>query len=158
VTQQILVGIDGSDRSRDALVWARNQALAVGGTLRVLYAWSPPMVANLSVPPLVDYSPLREQAEAFPTAFVDKVLGDEPGVAITTTVVVGDAAAALVDASRHADLLVIGSRGLGGLKSVLLGSVSHHCAAHAHCPTVIVRKADKHDVRRAAVAGQTSAG
>jgi len=148
VKQQILVGVDGSDESREALLWARDQALAVGGALRVLYAWSPPTVANLSLPPLVDYSPLRRQAEAFPSAYVAQELGATPGIPVSTVVVVGDAAAALVDGSRHADLLVVGSRGLGGLKSVLLGSVSHHCAAHAHCPTVIVRPVQLSSVHR----------
>jgi nucleotide-binding universal stress UspA family protein len=58
----------------------------------------------------------------------------------------------LVDASEHADLLVIGPRGLGGLRGMVLGSTGHHCAAHARCPVVIVhpphREQPHHHVRR----------
>lgn len=62
----------------------------------------------------------------------------ESGVRFVTKMVTGSPAGVLVKRSAQADLLVVGSRGLGGLKGMLLGSVGHHCAAHAHCPVVIV--------------------
>jgi nucleotide-binding universal stress UspA family protein len=60
----------------------------------------------------------------------------------------------LVKRSAQAELLVVGSRGLGGLKGMVLGSVGHHCAAHAHCPVVIVHQVpvpETHDPKRRAL-------
>jgi nucleotide-binding universal stress UspA family protein len=106
--------------------------------------WDPPSVVSLGLPPVVtDVEPLRLRAEAFPGAFVQEVLGDASGLTVVPSMVRGRAAQVLVDASEHAELLVIGSLGLGGLKGMVLGSVGHHCAAHSHCPVVIVH----HDVK-----------
>jgi nucleotide-binding universal stress UspA family protein len=135
----IVVGIDGSHEAKHALVWAAEQARLTDATLSVVYAWEPPAVAGLHIPPMLDWEPMEEQARAFPQHFVDDVLGPEPEVHVVTKTVRGRPAQALVDASAHADLLVIGPRGLGGLRGMVLGSTGHHCAAHAHCPVVIVR-------------------
>src|SRR6478752_266297 len=67
-----------------------------------------------------------------------RVAGDAAGVDVVAKVVRGHAADALLDASRGADLLVVGSRGHGTFAGTLLGSVSQHCAQHARCPIVIV--------------------
>jgi nucleotide-binding universal stress UspA family protein len=136
---EIVVGVDGSPESADALRWAAGQAKVTGARLHVVYAWVPPAVTALGLPPMLDWSVLRESAAQFPGEFVAEVLGDEPDIPIRTETVHGTAAQVLVDASEQADLLVIGSRGLGGLKGMLLGSVGHHSAAHAHCPVVIFR-------------------
>jgi nucleotide-binding universal stress UspA family protein len=119
----------------------------VGGTLRVVYAWSPPVVEALGLPPSMDWEPLRERAEHFPAAFARETLGDDPGISIVPIAVRGTPAQVLVGASEKADLLVIGSRGLGGLKGMVLGSVGHHCAAHAHCPIVIFHRPHRHERR-----------
>jgi len=134
----IVVGVDGSHESAHALAWAAEQARETGAALRVVYAWEPPAVAGLRIPPFVDWEPLEAQARAFPADFVHETLPPEPGVEITTRAVRGRPAQVLVDESEHADLLVIGPRGLGGLKGMVLGSVGHHCAAHSRCPVVIV--------------------
>ena len=150
---QIVVGVDGSAESREALVWAAKHAQSVGGTLCVVHAWSPPFVEALGVPPLMDWGPLRQRAESFPAAFAREVLGEEPSITVVPRTVRGTPAQVLVDASKDADLLVVGSRGLGGLKGMLLGSVGHHCAAHAHCPVVIFRaphRRERPHVRRGA--------
>jgi nucleotide-binding universal stress UspA family protein len=144
---QIVVGVDGSPESRDALLWAADHAKLVGGTLRVVYAWSLPGVAGMGLPPLVDYGLLRERAKQFPLDFARETLGDHPEVDVVAVAIRGTAAEVLVDASEKADLLVIGSRGLGGLKGMVLGSVGHHCAAHAHCPIVIFHKPHVHERR-----------
>jgi nucleotide-binding universal stress UspA family protein len=153
---RIVVGIDGSESSNDALHWAVGQAKLTGATVEALYAWDPGALASLGVPPLVDWAPLREAAEARPGEIVREALGDEPEVRILTKMVVGNPAEALVDHSSEADLLVVGSRGLGGLKGMLLGSVGHHCAAHSHCPVVIVHRApvpEAHHPKRQTLSG-----
>jgi nucleotide-binding universal stress UspA family protein len=139
----IVVGVDGSASSAEALRWAAGQARLTAGTLRVVHAWSPPGIATVGIPPLrFDWSALREQAQAFPGAFVTETLGEDPGIEVVTVAKTGGEAQVLVDESEHADLLVVGSRGSGGLKGMVLGSVGHHCAAHAHCPVVVVHPKD----------------
>ncbi|HVV59535.1 MAG TPA: universal stress protein [Gaiellaceae bacterium] len=140
----IVVGVDGSPIAAEALRWAADQARLTAGTLRVVHAWSPPAIATVGIPPLrLDWSELREQAQAFPGTLVREVLGEDPGIAVVTAAKTGGAAQVLVDESKHADLLVVGSRGSGGLKGMVLGSVGHHCAAHAHCPVVVVHPKDE---------------
>jgi nucleotide-binding universal stress UspA family protein len=135
---EIVVGVDGSPASAEALVWAADYAKLAGGTLRVVHAWSPAVGLLVNPPPAIDWGPLRRQAYAFPRTFVRHVLGEEPDVDFVPVTRRGTAAQVLVNASEHADLLVIGSLGLGGLKGMVLGSVGHHCAAHSRCPVVIV--------------------
>jgi nucleotide-binding universal stress UspA family protein len=146
----IVVGVDGSPSSAEALRWAANQARLTAGTLRVVHAWSPPAIATVGIPPLrFDWSGLRERAQAFPAEFVREVLGPDPGIAVVTAARTGGEAQVLVDESEHADLLVVGARGQGGLKGMVLGSVGHHCAAHAHCPVVVVHPKGGRRRRRA---------
>ena len=135
---RIVVGIDGSVSAADALRWAVEQAKITGATVEAVYAWDPGALVSLAVPPLFDWGPLREAAKSRPAEIVRDAVGREPGVRIVTKTVTGNPAEVLVDRSAHADLLVVGSRGLGGLKGMMLGSVGHHCAAHSHCPVVIV--------------------
>jgi nucleotide-binding universal stress UspA family protein len=153
---QIVVGVDGSPDSREALLWAAENARRVDGTLRVVYAWSLGGIASLGIPPLPEYRFLEERAQQFPAELVREVLGDDPDAKVVPVAVRGNAAQVLVDASAKADLLVIGSRGLGGLKDMVLGSVGHHCAAHAHCPVVIFHKPHVH--RRRAVRREAPSG
>jgi nucleotide-binding universal stress UspA family protein len=138
MSKRIVVGIDGSDSAADALRWAIEQAKVTGATVEAVYAWDPGALVSLAVPPLIDWEPLREAAKARPAEIVREAVGNQPGVRIVTKTVTGNPAQVLVDRSAHADLLVVGSLGLGGLKGMLLGSVGHHCAAHSHCPVVIV--------------------
>lgn len=136
----IVVGVDGSDDSRRALAWAVEEAKLRGAEVRALYAWSYPgmMLAphGLMMPPNLDVDFGKVGEEVLATA-IDEV-GADAGVTIRPEVVEGGAAVALVRASASADLLVIGSRGLGGFSGLLLGSVSHQVAQHAACPVVIV--------------------
>lgn len=138
MNRRIVVGIDGSLSAADALRWAVEQAKATEATIEAVYAWDPGALVSLAVPPLIDWELLREAARMRPAQIVHDAVGDDPGVRIVTKTVRGNPAEVLVERSAHADLLVVGSRGLGGLKGMLLGSVGHHCAAHSHCPVVIV--------------------
>jgi len=82
---------------------------------------------------------LRENAEGLMRQTLNDTLGDHPEVVIGSEVVEGSAARVLLDASKDADLLVVGSRGHGGFAGMLLGSVSQHVVAHASCPVIVVR-------------------
>jgi nucleotide-binding universal stress UspA family protein len=103
--------------------------------------------------------PVREDTEARIRDFVAEIRGDPafavvPGVGevpISLVATVGPAAQELVDRSRDADLLVVGSRGRGAVRSALLGSVALHCATHAHCPVMVVHPADEGRPQRSRV-------
>lgn len=138
----IVVGVDGSEHAKEALRWAlREAALRKSGVL-ALYGWTmpaPPGRIGYYAAPLQDPQPYQEGAETMLDSIVDEVAGDAGDVVIERSAVQGSPAEELVRASEGAELLVVGSRGLGGFSSLLLGSVSQQCAHHAHCPVVIVR-------------------
>lgn len=136
-TSFIVVGVDGSASSRDALRWAARQARLTGADLHAVCAWNLPSGYGYAI----DYSDVDLEAEARKglDATLAQVLGDVPDAPLAAHVEQGHAASVLVEASRGADLLVVGSRGHGAFSGMLLGSVSQHCAQHAACPVVIVR-------------------
>ncbi|MFE4974765.1 universal stress protein [Kitasatospora sp. NPDC056651] len=140
---RIVVGVDGSPASEQALSWAIDYARAVGGTVHAIAAWEYPAFygwAGQGVPTVETFNP-EEIAGKTLTDTVVKVAGDDAGVRITESVTPGNAARVLLEAAKGAALLVVGSRGLGGFSGVLLGSVSRHLTEHAPCPVVVVREA-----------------
>jgi nucleotide-binding universal stress UspA family protein len=140
----IVIGIDHSDGAKAALRFALEEARLRQATLRAVHAWQ---FAYLGAPGIEGTNPhaggefeaLRSAAEAALDATLQEVAADAKEVEIERRVVQGTPAAVLVEESRGADLLVVGSRGLGGFAQLLLGSVSQQCAHHAECPVVIVR-------------------
>ncbi|MDA8284033.1 MAG: universal stress protein [Actinomycetota bacterium] len=136
---RIVVGVDGSDASKDALAWAARQAELTGASIQVVTAWHVPMAAYsaaVSVPTGYEF---EQQARKVLDATIVAVLGDQPNVQVTTSVVEGHPAPELLAAAAAAELLVVGSRGHGAFTGMLLGSVSEHCVTHAPCPVVVVR-------------------
>lgn len=139
----VLIGVDGSEDSRTALRWAAVVADALRLPLRVLWAWQYPTDALLAVGRVELPSPARsdELIETQLTDLVHEVLGDKAPEAVLE-VGRGPAAAALLGAAEHGPaMIVVGSRGLGGFKGLLLGSVSRQVVEHAPCPVTIVRHA-----------------
>lgn len=136
--QHVVVGVDGSACGNDALAWARSYVQTVGGHLTAVIAWQfPPMPTGPGIVPPTDYDPEATARSLLAEAVGGVADQDEP--AVDQLVVQGNAAAVLIDRSREADLLVVGTRGHGGFAGMLLGSVSAHCVHHAHCPVVVVR-------------------
>ena len=146
----VLVGVDGSPGSRAALGYALTAAARRDGVLKVVATFGLEGVRvgdhPIGVPPL---GTVRAVLDARVRALVDEVRADPAvravpgaeGVAAVVVVSGGPAAPRLVDDSTDADLLVVGSRGRGAVRSVLLGSVALHCVTHAHCPVVVVHPA-----------------
>jgi nucleotide-binding universal stress UspA family protein len=137
--ERIVVGVDGSQGSREALRWAVREAGAHGARVEAVHAWHYPYAAA------GPYGAAVMSSETFETAAketldeaVDSVDAGGLPAPMDRTLVCGGAARALLDAAKGADLLVVGSRGLGGFGGLLLGSVSHQCTHHAPCPVVIV--------------------
>jgi nucleotide-binding universal stress UspA family protein len=136
--QRIVVGVDGSESGQEALTWARRYAREVGGRLTAVIAWHyPPMPTGPGMVPPTDYEPEESARSVLARAIAQADEGDLVGV--EQVVAQGSAAAVLIDRSRDADLLVVGTRGHGGFAGMLLGSVSAPCVHHAHCPVVVVR-------------------
>ncbi len=140
---RIVVGLDGSASAKEALRWAADEAERRGDVVEVVYVWDNPY-RDMWLPKLRTEDPLAHFRVALDTT-VSSVLGERPPggerppVEVTTEVVEGHVAQVLVDRARGADMLVVGSRGHGGLAGAFLGSVSFSCAAHAPCPVVVVR-------------------
>jgi nucleotide-binding universal stress UspA family protein len=138
---RIVVGIDGSDQSKEALRWAFGEARLRGASLDVVYAWTMPVYVGYgaAMGELLDPVELRKAAQERIDRTVDEVVAGQTGVQIERKPVEGLASSVLVEEADGADLLVVGSRGHGGFTGLLLGSVSQQCAHHAPCPVVIVR-------------------
>ncbi len=137
---RVVVGIDGSEPSRRALLWAADYASRLGGSLDVVTAWTfPEHAAPLGVVPAVPWpEELVPQAHRKLDELVAEILPDAP-VPVRTEVERGAAGPVLVDAAAGADLLVVGNRGRSALAGLLLGSVSEYCVRHATCSVVVVR-------------------
>jgi nucleotide-binding universal stress UspA family protein len=138
---RIVVGVDGSQESLAALRWAGEEARIRGATIVAVTAWENTNVTSMAMPggllPPDLSAELRGGAEEMQQKAVTEA-GLDPA-AVETAVVEGGAAWVLLEAARGADLLVVGSRGIGGFKELVLGSVSQQVAHHAGCPVVIVR-------------------
>ena len=134
----IVVGVDGSDCSKDALRWAARQAEFTSAVVDAIMAWRFPAFYGWA--PVdsedLDFPRFAEQALAHA---VDEVFGPDHPDWLRSRVAEGHAAQVLVEASADADLLVVGSRGHGGFTGLLLGSVSTYCVHHARCPVTVVR-------------------
>jgi nucleotide-binding universal stress UspA family protein len=140
----IVVGVDHSESAKAALRFAFEEAQMRQAPLRPVHAWQFGYIGapgiESSIPVLgAEPSEHHAAADAALDATVRETIPDPGGVTIERRVVEGAAAAVLVEESREADLLVVGSRGHGGFAQLLLGSVSQQCAHHAECPVVIVR-------------------
>jgi nucleotide-binding universal stress UspA family protein len=140
----ILVGVDGSDHSRRALSWAMREAAEHNVPLTVLAVHQeqarPATQIYWNVPTLPEGSLDQELARTAVRQWVEKVADEDgrPVPEVIVNVTTGDAAEELVKASRDADMIVVGSRGLGMWAELLIGSVSSKVVHHAACPIVVI--------------------
>jgi nucleotide-binding universal stress UspA family protein len=140
-SNRVVVGVDGSKPSHEALRWAKFMAEATGSTVEAVVAWQPMpafswgTVGWPTIP--TDWDP-AEDARLMLTAVVDEVFGPTRPEGMTLTVAEGGAAPVLIEVSGGARMLVVGSRGHGGFAGLLLGSVSAACAEHASCPVLVI--------------------
>ncbi len=135
---RLVVGVDGSSSSLAALDWIATMAEATATTVEVVATWEWPQSYGAGVVYPSGYDP-RGDAEALVNEAVRTARQHHPRVEIVPLVIEGRAATVLVDVSRGADMLALGSRGHGELSGALLGSVTEHCAGRAHCPVLVVR-------------------
>ncbi|MFE7194691.1 universal stress protein [Kitasatospora sp. NPDC057595] len=141
-TGRIVVGVDGSEPSKHALRWAVRQAELTGGVVEAVIAWEYPTFhgARGWFPPgSTDEAELEGKARREAATAVAAAVGPQPPAEVRIVARYGSPAGALIEASRGASLLVVGSRGLGGFSGMLLGSVAQHCTRHATCPVLVYR-------------------
>ena len=151
----IVVGVDGSDTSRDALRWALSQAALTGSELRAVSSWRWPNYIT-RIPPGVD---LAEETSQVLDEVVDGVLAENPqaagSVTVTKHVLEGPPGPALLTQAAGATLLVVGARGRAAFPGMLLGSVAEYCVREGTCPVVVVRAPDP-PLSKAPAGGQSA--
>jgi nucleotide-binding universal stress UspA family protein len=155
----VVVGLDDSPAGRAALRFALHDAVRRDARVDVVaafrlpeYGWGlDPRVTGGAPDRTLDdiHDAVRDRARRIVGETLAEIVagGTVPPVAVHA--VGGSAGEALVHAARTADLLVVGSRGRGGLTSAVLGSVSLHCVLHAHCPVTVVHPAVDREPARA---------
>jgi nucleotide-binding universal stress UspA family protein len=136
---RVVVGVDGSDSSIAALRWAVKQAALTGAEVAAVTAWHIPVNYGSGYTITVPIPDLEKAAAKIAADALAQVADIAPDVKIRTLIVQENAARALLNAAKDADLLVVGSRGHGGFTEALLGSVGQHCVHHAACPVVVMR-------------------
>jgi nucleotide-binding universal stress UspA family protein len=142
---RIVVGVDGSPSSRAALRWAVRQAQLTGASIEAITAWRAPTLVGVAAPFAEaesgggDDSQIKRAAENMLRTVIAQEIGPATGVVVKAEVGEGSAAQLLLDAAKEAFLVVVGSRGHGGIAGTLLGSVSQSLAQHSPCPVLIIR-------------------
>jgi nucleotide-binding universal stress UspA family protein len=141
----VVVGVDGSATAGPALRWAIREASTRRLPLQLVSAWNP----SFDIDALgLATREVEAHCRAVLEAAEAEVAQTDASIEVTSTTYIGPATTALVDASQHADTVVVGSRGLRTVPAFLLGATSLEVAAHAACPAVLVReRADAHSGR-----------
>ncbi|XAS62550.1 universal stress protein [Pseudarthrobacter sp. So.54] len=134
--RKIVVGVDGSDASVEALRQAQHLAVQLSAKLVALASWDVPPVYDGYVAMGIDDFDVR--AGEILQETVQKALGEPTPGNVETRLVQGHPRHTLMEASRDADMVVVGRRGHGGFGGMLIGSVSSALVAHAHCPVLVV--------------------
>ncbi|MDT0168837.1 universal stress protein [Pseudarthrobacter sp. BRE9] len=133
---RIVVGVDGSEASLEALRQAQRLATPLGAKVQGIACWEYPQVYSGYV--MMGIEGFEEGARRILDEAMEQVFGADMPANVTSTLVRGHPREALIDASREADMIVVGRRGHGGFGGLLLGSVSSAIVAHAHCPVLVV--------------------
>lgn len=137
--KKVLVGLDGSQAGEAVLAVAAEEAALRGAVLRVVSIWEVSPRAEPGTSPVPEvFENLRRLAEGIVADAVARAKELQPGITCEGAVLYGKPQDVLVEEAKEAVLLVVGRRGLGGLASLLLGSVSRHVVNHAPCPVLVV--------------------
>jgi nucleotide-binding universal stress UspA family protein len=137
----IVVGVDGSEASVEALRQAQRLAVPLGATVLATAYWDDPQVYAGYVAMGIDR--FEERVMMILKEALVRAFGQDTPPNVIPRVIRGHPRDSLIDASRHADMIVVGRRGHGGFGGLLLGSVSSACVAHGHCPVLVVHSPEK---------------
>lgn len=149
----VIVGVDGSTAAQAALVWAAEAAARRREQLRIVHGLGIPMgtFANSKSERYGASQAARDAGQTLLTESAEYARGARPDLDVATVLAPEDAPAVLLNEARHGDVVVVGSRGLGAVRAIMLGSVSVRTSSHAPCPVVIVPEADDQDRHRGRV-------
>ena len=139
---RIVVGVDGSEASVEALRQAQRLATPLGAKVQAMACWEYPQMYSGYV--MMGVEGFEEGARKILDESVERAFGAETPANVTSTLVRSHPREALIDASRDADMIVVGRRGHGGFGGLLLGSVSSAIVSHAHCPVLVVHTPEDH--------------
>ena len=145
-TKPVVVGVDGSDDSKAALKWAVEYGQRYEAPVEALAVWDIPTSYGY----LAAYAESGEKIEERTRELLEETVRDAVGAdsAVVQKTERGHPSSTLVEASKSAQLLVLGTRGHGAFAGMLLGSVSQHCVAHSKCPFVVVPSAKEDKKKR----------
>lgn len=136
----VVVGVDGSEASHKAIAYAAEEASMRGATLHAVYAWMPPLTPGLEYLWSEELADAQRAAASEALAIgIAGLAGRYPDLMIERHTVQAPPVAALISIAENAELLVVGSRGRGGVKRLLLGSVSHGLLQALPCPIIVTR-------------------
>ena len=134
----ILVGVDGSEASINALRWAAQQAKITESPLKVLMTWEFPISYGWMPAYSSEWDPEKDAGRDLDLV-ISEVLGEDSGIEVIPLVCEGHPSPILLRESEGASLLVVGNRGHGGFSGLLIGSVSEYLVTHAKCPVAVIR-------------------
>ena len=133
---RVVVGIDGSAASEEALAWAADESRVRGAVLEIDHVWSLPNLGYGGFVAQID--DFEKDAKDLLERVTDQARKNHPDLTIESNLLEGPPAPALIVRGKRADLLVVGSRGHGGFTGLMLGSVSQQLVHHAEFPIVVV--------------------
>jgi nucleotide-binding universal stress UspA family protein len=135
----VVVGMDGSDQSIAALRWAARYAEATGAAIRAVRVWDDPARRPFASGTATLSQENEDLMRMALEAEIARVYPGQPGPEVEARLSYGHPAQVLIDESKDADLLVVGSSGEDAFTGMLVGSVSIHCVTNACCPVTVVR-------------------
>jgi len=138
---KIVVGVDGSEGSVEALRMAGRLAPALDASIHAISCWHFPPIYEGYVPP--DFDAFEASTKKKLEAAVEQAFGEKPPADLSTELLRGPAPELLVEAGKEAVMLVVGRRGHGGFRGMHLGSVSSACVSHAACPVLVLHEDGK---------------
>ncbi len=151
----VIVGVDGSTTAHAALLWAAEAAARRREQLRIVHGLGMPMVmgtfSNSKSERYKASEAARDAGHALLAESADHARGARPDLDVATVLAPEDAPAVLLNEAGHGDVIVVGSRGLGAVRAIMLGSVSVRTSSHAPCPVVVVPETDDQDRHRGTV-------
>jgi nucleotide-binding universal stress UspA family protein len=144
MNRPVVVGVDGSSTSLTAAEHAARAAVARSRPLHLVHGYLHPLGYGVPLNPYDLGVPApTEEAQKMLEQVGTELVDRHPGLRVEVRQVAGGPGAALIEESRRAELVVVGSRGVGGFAGLLLGSVSNQVAQHGHCPVLVVRPAEQ---------------